>query len=71
MTTQYIIDKQKFIAGAIEFFSILFPSVLEQEIGEIEIRTFKPPGQYFFSSKEELLNGLTICATKELMSISE
>ena len=53
MTTQYIIDKQKFIYGAIEFFSILFPSVLDQEIGEIEIRTFKPTGQEFFSSPQE------------------
>ena len=53
MTTQYIIDKEKFIAQAVEFFSILFPSVLGKNLGEIEIRTFKPNGQEFFSSRRK------------------
>ena len=53
MTTQYINDKEKFIAGAMEFFSILYPPILGKDLGEIEIRTFKPAVQEFFSSKRE------------------
>jgi len=45
-------DKESFMAGAMDFFNTLFDSVLNRELGEIEIRTFKPPLQYFFDSEE-------------------
>ena len=56
MTTRFITNKETFITEAIEFFSNLFPPVLDQETGEIEIRTFRPTQQVFYSSKEEAVD---------------
>ena len=49
----FVIDKEEFTSDVVEFFGTLFPPDLGQKIGEIELRTFKPNGQDFFSSKRE------------------
>lgn len=53
MSNTLIPNKEEFINTSTNFFNILFDSVLESELGEIEIRTFKPVSQYFFPSEEE------------------
>ena len=53
MSNELIPNKEQFITTATEFFNTLFNSVLKNNLGDIEIRTFKPPSQHFFSSEEE------------------
>lgn len=50
-----IIDKDQFINNAMNFFTVLFETALENEYGDIEIRTAKtrPPRQYYLDSEEE------------------
>jgi putative DNA primase/helicase len=53
MSNTLILNKEEFMDTAIHFFNTLFNSVLENQLGEIEIRTFKPASQHFFFSEEE------------------
>ena len=70
MATSFIVNKKECITEAVEFFSNLFPPILDEEIGKIEIRTFKPAQQGFFSSKGAAVKGRMICVMKALVSIS-
>ncbi|MEI9477204.1 MAG: phage/plasmid primase, P4 family [Deltaproteobacteria bacterium] len=53
-STPFIMNKKQFMEDVIEFFDTIFASVLTNKLGEIEIRTFRPAGQLFFSSQEEV-----------------
>ena len=53
MSNALIANKEEFISICMDFFNTIFDSVLEKELGEIEIRTFRPPSQHFTSSVEE------------------
>ena len=49
-----ITNKDQFIDSTVEFLNTIFEPVLENKLGEIEIRVFpqnQPPSQYFFSSE--------------------
>ncbi len=50
MTDESVLEKETFSEQAQTFLSSLFSKALEQGLGEIELRTFKPVGQYFVRS---------------------
>jgi P4 family phage/plasmid primase-like protien len=53
MSNALIANKEEFINICMDFFNTIFDNVLKNELGEIEIRTFKPPSQHFTSSAKE------------------
>ena len=53
MTGESSLEKETFSEQAQTFLSLLFDKALEQGLGEIELRTFKPAKQYFVSSVNE------------------
>jgi putative DNA primase/helicase len=53
---KHIIDKDKFIITATDFFIELFEPSFNSGRGNIEIRTFKPATQKFFKSEPEAAN---------------
>ena len=48
-----ITNREEFMRGAIDFFKAIFEPALNNGLGEIEIRIFRPPRSYFFSSGKE------------------
>ncbi len=53
MIGESAIEQETFNEQAETFLSLLFGKALEQGLGEIELRTFKPVGQYFVRSVDE------------------